>query len=359
MTFQPRCLPPQRLVRPVPIDPTGTSGPTRGQAAGPKWRRTGRNLYVPVWVDETLPEQRVIEQAVRLPEGGAVTGWGALRLAGAAYFDGRESDGRTQIPVRLALGRRGQVIRSAGARLTFDELTPGEVVSRQGVPVTTVLRALFDEMRLVEDWREAVVAMDMTAAAGLTSIRRAAVYAHERRGWRRARRVLRALEYADELSASPNETRMRLIWVLDAGLPAPRVNQPVFDLQGRLLGIADLLDAEAGVVGEYDGAEHRRARRHTRDVRREDLFRRAGLECFTVTALDLPDRARVVDRMKSARLRARFEAASARNWTLTPPPGWEPDEPLDSRLNHDEWLAEQVAAERRLVVRHTAGIEGT
>lgn len=73
---------------------------------------------------------------------------------------------------------------------------------------------------------------------------------------------------------------MRLIWVLDAILPPPSVNSPIYDLTGRLLGIADLLDLQAGVVGEFDGAEHRGARRHTevdqRDLIAERSVRRLG-----------------------------------------------------------------------------------
>ena len=47
---------------------------------------------------------------------------------------------------------------------------------------------------------------------------------------------------------------MRLVWVLDAGLPAPLVNQHVGDERGRLLGKADIFDPVAGVFGEYDAA---------------------------------------------------------------------------------------------------------
>jgi hypothetical protein len=64
------------------------------------------NAYVPASFDAELPEQRIVEQAVRL-RGGAVTGWAALRLAGAAYFDGLAGDGRTRKPVPLAVGRGG------------------------------------------------------------------------------------------------------------------------------------------------------------------------------------------------------------------------------------------------------------
>lgn len=113
---------------------------------------------------------------------------------------------------------------------------------------------------------------------------------------------------------------MRLIWELDAGFPPPLVNQPVFTLDGRLLGIADILDPVAGVVGEFDGADHRAAKRHSKDVGREDGFRRRALEFFRVTGLDLPDPPLVADRMQSSRSRATWLSEAARPWTIVPPP---------------------------------------
>src|SRR5688572_19807021 len=83
--FVPVCPPPLRLFHPVPVDPAGEAGPTRGQAARRGWRRVGRNRYVPAALDGSLPEQRVVEAAVHVPATGAVTGWGALRMARAAY----------------------------------------------------------------------------------------------------------------------------------------------------------------------------------------------------------------------------------------------------------------------------------
>ena len=161
---------------------------------------------------------------------------------------------------------------------------------RRGIPCVTVERAAFDAMRTALDLREAVVAMDMVAAAELTSVLRMRHYVQGRSGWAGVGQVRAALDLASEHSRSPNETRLRLVWVLDAGLPIPEVNRPVLDRGGRLLGVADLLDVAAGVVGEYDGADHRAARRHTRDVAKEDALREHGLEVFRVTALDLPDR---------------------------------------------------------------------
>ena len=99
---------------------------------------------------------------------------------------------------------------------------------------------------------------------------------------------------------------MHMVWRLEAGLPPPLLNRPLFDRHGRLLGYPDLLDVEAGLVGEYDGADHRGAHRHSKDVGREDLLRRHGLEVFRVTGPDLRVPGRVRARMLEARSRAKW-----------------------------------------------------
>ncbi|HEU4511491.1 MAG TPA: hypothetical protein VFR87_00140 [Nocardioidaceae bacterium] len=249
---------------------------------------------MPADVSDGMPEQRVMEQSVRLPTDGAVTGWAACRLHRAAFFDGLDRDGVTRLPVPLALGTKSRIRGDSAVRLSREKLAEDEVVDLRGLRYTTICRALFDAMRWAPDVREACVAMDMAAAAELASVSMMRGYVDSHSGWEGIEQVRDALELADENSKSPNETRLRLIWILDAGLPPLLVNAPVFDSRGGLLGIADLLDPVAGVVGEFDGAAHRTARRHRRDVVREDLFRRAGLEYFKVVGLDLRDPATLV-----------------------------------------------------------------
>jgi hypothetical protein len=130
-------------------------------------------------------------------------------------------------------------------------------------------------------------------------------------------------------AAPPRETWLRLIW-RSLGLPAPLCNQPVFDLGGRLLGYPDLFDPVAGLVGEYDGADHKGRERHRRDVARQQLFRDHGLEYFEVVAGDTAEVAGA--RMLRARRRARFHPPEARAWTLEPPPRSPVEETLDQRL---------------------------
>jgi hypothetical protein len=280
-----------------------------------------------------------MEASARLPARGAVTGWAGCRLHGGGFFDGMLPDGRTLVPVPLATG--GSQIRADDAVTVSRDRLPGEEVTiRYGVPCAVALRSVFDAMRTAATLREAVVVLEMAAAAEITSLRRLAAYAEGHPGWNGIPQVLAALPLASELSRSPNETRTRLVWVLDAGLPMPLVNQPVFDLRGSLLGIADLLDPQAGVVGEFDGADHRAAVRHSDDVRREDLFRRHGLEVFRVTGPDLPLTDRVVARMHGARSRARWEPVEHRRWTIAPPPWWDDTPSLDEILDRRDAVRE-------------------
>lgn len=314
--FDPVCPAPRELVRPVPVDPAGRRGPTRGQAHGPKWRRVGPDAYVPSAVDGSLPEQRVIEAAVHLPASGAVTGWGSLRLWRAAYIDGRGAAGES-LPVLIAVGSTSGRRKHPQVRYTYEPLDPVDVVATHGIRLTVPHRALFDEMRRPGGWRPAVVATDMALAARVVTIPQMQEYIASHASWRRAGQAARALRHASDRSRSPMETRLRLVWVVDAQLPTPLVNQEVFDRRGGLVCIADLFDPIAGMVVEYDGAEHRRAARHSRDVAREEACRRIGLEYCKVTGPDMPDRQRVVDRLRSSRSRALFLPPSERAWTLS------------------------------------------
>lgn len=342
--WDPVCDPPATLTRPVPVDPTGRRGPTKSQAAragapGSPWRRSSPGRFVPAAVDDDLPEQRVLEMHEMLRGRGAVTGWGSLRLQGATFCDGLAPDGRTRVPVQLVIGPHDRRRPRDGVRWLQDRLDDDEVFVRQSMRVTKPERATFDAMRLAGDVREAVIGLEMAIAAELTSIRRMARYVVRHPGRSGVPQARAALGLADERSRSPGETRMRLIWLLDAGLPRPLVNQEVFSRDGRLLGVVDLLDVEAGVVGEYDGGDHAAARRRSDDASREGGLRNHGLEVFRLTGFDVLDPRRAVPRMHGARRRARWEPASRRRWTVTPPEGWPVARSLDETIDHRDFLA--------------------
>jgi hypothetical protein len=274
---------------------------------------------VPSTTPIDVPEQRILEASMRLPASGAVTGWAACRLHGANFHDGLDRDGTTQIPVPLAVGARGGVRRDPAISVDFEALTGDHWTLVHGIRTMKKVRATFDAMRRTDDVRESVVALDMMAAAKLVSIQEVAAYAASRSGARRIAVVRRALPLASEHSRSPNEVRLRLVAILDAGLPGDLlVNCSVLDRQGRLLGVADLLDTEAGLVVEFDGADHRGVARHSKDVIKDDALRDCGLEVIRVTGPQLRDVPRLVQRLRAARSRARFTPEPDRSWVARP-----------------------------------------
>ena len=143
------------------------------------------------------------------------------------------------------------------------------------------------------------------------------------------------MSLAVDESLSPRETVDRgWCWVLRgrAARPAGRT-YPVYDSPARLIGVPDLFDPVAGLVGEYSGAVHRSAQRATRkDVAREEGFRSHGLEFVE------RGRAATAATVVAARIRARSGAGSLACRRSSGPGRWwhrrgpAPVETLDARL---------------------------
>jgi hypothetical protein len=281
------------LVLPVAIDPSGREGPTKAQARGPHWRRTSRGLYVPSAVVRT----------------------------------GDSADIR---PVPLAVGFH-DIRPQVGIEVTQEHLDLQEMAVVDGLPMTTVQRSLGYEMRYAGSVRSAAVAFCMAAYSDLASIEEMNAFFARHAGWDGIRLARSAMALAEENCWSPQEVRMLLVWLLDAGLPRPLCNRPVFDRSGRHIGTPDLLDPEAGVAGEYDGPLHLHSGQRRKDRDREEAFRGVGLEYFTILTGDLGDRSRTAQRMRQARSRARFEAESRRAWTIELPPWWIPTFTVEQR----------------------------
>lgn len=260
------------VVVPVRIDPTGTWGPTPKAARCGRWRRVGPGWVVPADVDPTSTDQRIVEAAVHLTAYGAVTGWAALHWMGARWFDG----GRAR-PVVLATGDAG--IRPApGLEISEERLLPEHIVVVDGLRVTTPVRSVTFEMRHAPDELAAITALDMACHADLVSLAEVSACAATLGTWTGIPQTRDALPQGDENAWSPAEVAARFVWTRVAGLPLPLTNVPVFDLDGHHLGTPDLLDPLAGVVGEHDGAVHLDRASKDRDVRRDGLYRRLGLE---------------------------------------------------------------------------------
>jgi hypothetical protein len=327
--FHPCCPPPTGLVRPVRVDPDGISGPTRGAAAGPRWRTASHGLLVPASTPRTV-EQRILEAAVRLPAGGMVTGWAALRLAGASWFDGLAADGRTPLPVPALLPHASR-IRGAGLAVTRTRHELPTAVGRFGIPCVPGEAALLHELRRATSARRAGVAVDMALAARVVDLGRLREVAAAQR--RLPATTSYALGRACAECRSPKESEMLQVWEADLGFPRPHMNRQVLDLSGRVIAVVDLLDVGCGTYGEYNGAAHRSRARQRRDEARASALRDVGLEGFVLVAGD-PERV-WRERMRAARGRAAWLTGDQRRWQVgafvpAPPLGGADEEALDA-----------------------------
>ena len=221
--------------------------------------------------------------------------------------------------------------------MTAERIGPRHLIVVDGMPLTHHARSVCFEMRRAKGLTAAVRVLDMAAAADLVSIEEVGAYAvAELAGWTGVGTVRQALPFAEENSWSPTETEMRLLWTAYLRLPRPVCNRPVFDRDGRFIGTPDLLDVEAGLVGEYDGDLHLDRKRRARDIEREAAFRQVGLECVVMTAADRRDPGPYLRRLLQARSRARFLRTEQRAWTIEPPPWWTPTVTVAQRRALDE-----------------------
>ncbi len=295
-------------------------GLTWREIAGPLWRTVapGVHLWLP---DDRLDAVTRIEAAIAwMPNGAALGGWAALRWVGLDVQDGRTGPGACRdLPIPVCLGPVGRVRRPAGIVLDRSTILDVDRTECRGVGVTTPARSCLDVARR-HGPEEGLVATDAALRAGLVTraelddalsrlIRIKAVP---------AARLVAAL--ADPGAESAPESRLRYVWVVEAGLPAPLVNRVVLDGNGIVLGRADLLDETAAMVGEYDGEEHRQLDRHTADNVREESLEATNLLVTRATSIDLwPQRRRLIQRLTQRHAQGMSRDRSRDTWTLGAP----------------------------------------
>lgn len=332
------------MVQPVRVDPDGLTGPTPGQARGKRWRRVGKGLYVPADVDPTPTPQRIVEAVAGT--GAAATGWAALYWTYATWFDGLAGDGQTPLPVPIALHDRRKVRPRPGVRLSEDWLFEDEVVVVDGVPVTIPARSVTFEVRRARSLPRAVRIIDMAAFDDLIAIAELAAYADRLAGREGVRLLRQALPLANENAWSPPEVDMRLEWEGTGRAESLLCNPALFDLSGRHLLTPDLFDPVHGVAGEYNGAVHDGVAPRRRDLDREEIYHRHGIEVVSMMSTDNRDVSRFIRRLHAGYRRA-ADRAGDRTWTLEHPDGWVDTSTVALRraLPHDvraRWLRRQA-----------------
>ncbi len=178
---------------------------------------------------------------------GIVTGAAASALHGAEWVGA--------VPIELVhkSPRPPKGIVARNERILHDEIT-----CVGGLPVATPARTAFDLGRYHERGR-AIARMDALMRARPFSAEDVLVLAKRYRGARGVKLLKDALPLVDAGAASPRETWLRLLYI-DAGLPIPATQIPVFDRNGTLLRTVDMGWENFMVIAEYDGEQHQTSR---------------------------------------------------------------------------------------------------
>jgi hypothetical protein len=272
------------------------------------------------WAAARMHERAVLAAAPATPRRPRHAGPRRGGPGEAPWFDGWPIHGRGSgpLPVLLLAPPEVRLAAGPGRRLVRSRVLPGERVEMTGMPVTGPLRTAFDLARFGPH-EDAVVGLDRLRALGLLDVGDLDVLLRERRRWSGVAAARRALALSADGVESPQESRMRLVW-LAAGLPVPRCNAVVLDAAGGFVARVDVLDTSSGLVAEYDGAVHSGADRRSTDAVRQERLQTVGIEVLRATSADLAtptSRARWQARARAARARAMAWGPRAR-WQLAP-----------------------------------------
>ncbi|WP_319429425.1 hypothetical protein [Mycobacterium sp. RTGN5] len=215
-----------------------------------------------------------------------IAGAAAAAMHGAEWINPAE-------PIELIWdnGRppRGLIVRN-------DALVDDEVTRIAGLPVTTLARTAFDLGRYLPR-ALAIARLDALMRADSFSAEDILLLAKRYPGARGVSRLREIVPLVDRGAASPKETWLRIL-LIDAGLPVPTTQIPLYDERG-LVALLDMGWEEFKVAAEYDGDQHRTDRgRYAWDQKRSRLVAGMGWEAVRVIKEDRPDE--VIARVRDA-----------------------------------------------------------
>jgi hypothetical protein len=254
--------------------------------------RMHRDVYVPKGYSPDLVD--VIDGAwLRSGRRGVVAGIAASALHGASWVD---DDIAVELIWNNTRPPKGIIARA-------ERLETNEMTTRQCIAVTTAARTAYDLGRHLPRL-EALVRLDALKRATGFSNDDVLGLARRYKGARGTRQLLELLPIVDGGAASPQETRLRLLY-LDAGFPRPATQVAVFKRGWEVLRTLDMGWEEFKVASEYDGDQHRTNRvQYVRDQRLMPKVARLGWDVIRVIKEDSD--AETLDRT--------FAALVARGW---------------------------------------------
>jgi hypothetical protein len=249
-----------------------------------EWRRVTRGVYI---VDAELYDEtprRAVLRAALIRHGDEAALWGATaaEALGIGGIVGWSSKPWVLVPFDQAKHP------DPDARLRFRVLNESEIVVVDGFRVTFPQRTLADAVPLF-DRATGLSLLDSALHVERIDPSDLATVCELAKGRRGAPKVRELAQYADGRAASPLESRVRLPCI-DGNIPPDELQWPVLDVNGVLLGYADMAwirNRRRPLVAEADGEEeHGKPKALYRDRRRGNDFTGAAVDTVRFTWLD-------------------------------------------------------------------------
>lgn len=184
-----------------------------------------------------------------------------------------------------------------GVRTCNDTVLDDEIVSRDGLPVTTVERTAFD---LARRGTEGVAVARLDALARATHFKAEDVLdlAQRHPHVKGLRRVDRLLDLVDAGAESPKESWLRML-LINAAYPRPATQIPVLGADGYPRYYLDMGWEQIKVAVEYDGEHHREDPvAYRKDIIRMEYL--AGLHWIVVRVVKGQNRNQILARVDRA-----------------------------------------------------------
>ncbi|WP_162802142.1 hypothetical protein [Ornithinimicrobium murale] len=193
----------------------------------------------------------------RAPAGAVLSGWAAAVVHGVTprFLDGT-TDGSTLKPIDLSVPADVGSYDTRGLRIRRSRVPESHREEVDGFLVTSGPRTTLDLARWAPTAGTRLGMLDVGARFGMIQRDPFADFLDPLGGLHRLAQVRALFPHISARAESVPESEMRYHWI-QAGLPAPVVNQPVYDRLGHFVARVDLCDPETGLVGEYQGFPHR------------------------------------------------------------------------------------------------------
>ncbi|GAB3137858.1 hypothetical protein [Marisediminicola antarctica] len=300
-----------------PLPPSLLTGPFLARDAMlARGRLRGRDLTAPFAGTRDLAEAEA--SLLRLCRAFA------LRMPPRSFFCGPTAAGLMQIPLPvgqpwlpLHIGVRAgeRRIEAAGIHAHHLTLRDGDLTLSAGLALTSPERTWCD--------LAGSLTLPQLVSAGdfllwrrkpTTSLVRLETAVAQFPGRRGPRMLRLALPLISDRSDSPPESEIRIA-ILQAGLPAPDVNEPVRNALGQFVARPDLSWRRFRVALEYEGDHHRRDRiQWAEDIRRINALQLINWIAIRAHSPDYRDPAELIHKLRTALMAGGWDGNPIRHW---------------------------------------------